>query len=141
MSGDVWCQFLIDHKIRFFIRMRENMKVDILHKGEVKAFWLFHNLPLNTAYYYPKIVQVKGNWVYLSGMKYLNQKGNIEYLIVASFDKTTQTLEFYKQLKIKKHGRLEKSFFAYGLELFAQALLNAFQKIIHKFTLPFLSCI
>ena len=74
-------------------------------------------------------------------MKYLNQKGNIEYLIVASFDKTTQTLEFYKQLKIKKHGRLEKSFFAYGLELFAQALLNAFQKIIHKFTLPFLSCI
>ena len=194
--GDMWWQFLIDHQIHFFIRLRENMKVYIPHKGEVKAFWLFHNLPLNTAYYYPKIVQVKKNWVYLSGMKYLNQKGNIEYLIVASFEKTTQALEFYKQrwqietmfrafktagfnlesthlynydrldkllmlvalafiwaykvgiyqhnnikqLKIKKHGRLEKSFFAYGLEILAQALLNAFEVSIRKLTLPFLSC-
>jgi hypothetical protein len=194
--GDIWWQFLIDHKIPFFIRMRENMKVYIPHKGEVKAFWLFHNLPLNTAYHYPKIVQIKGNWVYLSGMKYVNQKGNIEYLIVASYDKPCQALEFYKQrwqietmfkafktagfnlesthltdydrldkllmlvalafvwaykvgiyqhknikqLKIKKHGRLEKSFFAYGLETLAQALLNAFVEAIHKLTLPFLSC-
>jgi hypothetical protein len=194
--GDLWWQFLIDHKIRFFIRMRENMKVFIPHKGEVKAFWLFHNLPVNTAYQHPKIVQIKGNWVYLSGMKYVNQKGNIEYLIVASYDQSPQTLEFYKQrwqietmfkafktagfnlesthlkdyerldkllmlvalafvwaykvgiyqhnnikqIKLKKHGRLEKSFFAYGLEILAQALLNAFKQIIHKLTLPFLSC-
>lgn len=194
--GDMWWQFLIDHKIRFFIRMRENMKLYIPHKGEVKAFWLFHNLPLNTAYFYPKIVQVKGNWVYLSGMKYVNQKGNIEYLIVASYDQSTQALVFYKQrwqietmfrafktagfnlesthltdyerldkllmlvalafvwaykvgiyqhnnikkIKIKKHGRLEKSFFAYGLETLAQALLNAFEQIIQKLTSPFLSC-
>lgn len=194
--GDIWWQFLIDHKIRFFIRMRENMKIYIPHKGEVKAFWLFHNLPLNIACFYPKIVQVKGNWVYLSGMKYFNQKGNIEYLIVASFDQSCDAIEFYKQrwqietmfkafktagfnlesthltnydrldkllmlvalafvwaykigiyqhkhikeLKIKKHGRLEKSFFAYGLEILAQALLNAFVEVIHKLTLPFLSC-
>lgn len=194
--GDIWWKFLIDYQISFFIRMRENMKVYIPHKGEVKAFWLFKNLPLNTAYYYPKIVQVKGNWVYLSGIKYVNQKGNIEYLIVASYDQSTFALEFYKQrwqietmfkafktagfnlesthltdydrldkllmlvalafvwaykvgiyqhnnikkLKIKKHGRLEKSFFAYGLELLAQALLNAFDFIIHKLTLTFLSC-
>ena len=194
--GDIWWKFLIDYQISFFIRMRENMKVYIPHKGEVKAFWLFHNLPLNTAYHYPKIVQVKGNWVFLSGMKYVNQKGNIEYLIVASYDRPTLALEFYKQrwqietmfkafktagfnlesthlteyerldkllmlvalafvwaykvgiyqhnnikkLKIKKHGRLEKSFFAYGLELLAQALLNAFDNIILKLTLPFLSC-
>ena len=128
-------------------------------------------------------------------MKYLNQKGNIEYLIVASFEKTTQALDFYKQrwqietmfkafktvefnlesthltnydcldkllmlvalafvwaykvgiyqynnikqLKIKKHSRLEKSFFAYGLETLAQALLNAFVDLIRKMTLPFLS--
>lgn len=194
--GDIWWQFLIDHKIRFFIRMRENMKVVIPHKGEVKAFWLFHNLPLHTAYFYPKIVQVKGIWVYLSGMKYLNHKGNIEYLIVASFEKTTQALDFYKrrwqiesmfkafktagfnlesthlthydrldkllmvvalafvwaykvgihlhnntkQLKLKNHGRFEKSFFSYGLEALAQALLNAFESIIHKLTSTFLSC-
>lgn len=194
--GEQWWQFLINQNISFFIRMRDNIKVHIPHKGDVKAFWLFHNLPLNTAYYYPKIVQVKGNWVYLSGMKYVNQKGNIEYLIVASYDKPTCALEFYKQrwqietmfkafktagfnleathlthydrldkllmlvalafiwaykvgiyqhnnfkqLKIKKHGRLEKSFFAYGLETLAQALLNDFVPRIQKFYLTFLSC-
>lgn len=194
--GDIWWKFLIEDHISFFIRMRENMKVYLPHKGDVKAFWLFHNLPLNTAYHYPKIVQIKGNWVYLAGMKYVNQKGNTEYLIVASYDRPCQALEFYKQrwqietmfkafktagfnlesthltdydrldkllmlvalafvwaykvgiyqhnnikqLKIKKHGRYEKSFFAYGLELLAQALLNAFHKTIHRLTLPFLSC-
>ena len=45
-----------------------------------------------------------------------------------------------KALKIKKHGRLEKSFFAYGLKWLAQAFMNAFQVIIQKLTLAFLSC-
>ncbi len=194
--GHDWWRFLIDHKIRFFIRMRENMQVQIFGKGMVKAFWLFHNLPLNSAWHYPKIVKVHDNLVYLSGLKYVNKKGNIEYLIVASFDKTCQSLEFYAQrwqietmfkafktagfnmedthltkydrldkllmlialaffwaykvgifkhhsvkpLKIKNHGRLEKSFFAYGLETLAQALLNAFTELIQKLTLTFLSC-
>lgn len=194
--GEQWWQFLIDHHISFFIRMRENMKIHIPHKGEVKAFWLFHNLPLNTAYHYPKIVQIKGCWVYLSGLKYVNQKGNMEYLIVASFDKPHQSLDYYrqrwqietmfkafktagfnlesthlkdyerldkllmlvalafvwaykvgiyrnneiKQIKIKKHGRLEKSFFAYGLEYLAQAFLNALSLNIQKLSFAFLSC-
>lgn len=194
--GDVWWQFLIQHRIRFFIRMRANMQVAVAHKGVVKAFWLFHNLPFNTAYCYPKIVQVKGNWVYLSGMKYINQEGKIEYLIVASFEKNDEALDFYKQrwqietmfkafktagfdietthltkydrldkllmlvalafvwaykvgiyqhknskqLKIKKHGRLGKSFFAYGLQTIAQALLNNFVEDIKNVTWAFLSC-
>ena len=65
--GQQWWQFLIDHQIRFFIRMRENMQVYIPAKGMTKAFWLFHNLPFNTAYQYPKIVRINGNWVYSSG--------------------------------------------------------------------------
>ena len=194
--GQDWWQFLIDHKIRFFIRMRENMQIYIPAKGMTKAFWLFHNLSLNTAYQYPKIVQVNANWVYLTGLKFVNKKGNIEYLIVASFTKECQTLDFYvqrwqietmfkafktagfnmenthltdykrldkllmlialafiwaykvgifrndtvKNLKIKNHGRLEKSFFAYGLQWLAQAFINAFQVIIQKLILAFLSC-
>jgi hypothetical protein len=194
--GDAWWAWLIEHQIPFFIRMRDNMRVNIPHKGEVKAFWLFNNLPLNTALQFPKIVQVKGNWVYLSGMKYLNQKGNIEFLIVASYDKPQQALEFYKlrwqietmfrafktagfhledthlkeyerldkllaivalafvwaykvgiyrdkeikSIKIKKHGRPEKSLFAYGLEWLAQVLINQFKKEYKKVISPFLSC-
>ena len=38
--GQQWWQFLIDHKIRFFIRMRENMQVYIPAKGMTKVFWL-----------------------------------------------------------------------------------------------------
>jgi hypothetical protein len=45
-----------------------------------------------------------------------------------------------KQLKIKKHGRLEKSFFAYGLETLAQTLLNAVELSIRRFSFTFLSC-
>lgn len=44
-----------------------------------------------------------------------------------------------KKRKIKKHGRLEKSFFSYGLETLAQVLLNAFVQTIQKFTRPLLS--
>lgn len=194
--GHVWWQFLIDHQIAFFIRMRENIKVSIPRKAEVKVCWLFHHLPLNTTYFYPKMVKVGENLVYLSAMRYLNEQGRVEYLIVASFHKTDQALEFYRQrwqietmfrafktagfnlqathlshyerldkllmlvalafvwaykvgiyqhnevkkLLIKKHGRLEKSFFAYGLETLAQALLNAFDEIIRLLTKPFLSC-
>lgn len=71
--GARWWQFLIEHKRSFFIRMRDNMKITLPHKGEVKAFWLFNNLPLNVAYQYPKSVQVKACSVYLSGLKYLNK--------------------------------------------------------------------
>jgi hypothetical protein len=94
--GDIWWKFLIDHKIHFFIRMRENMNVYLPHKGLVKAFCLFNNLPLNTIYQCPKVIQVKGNWVYLSGMKYVNEKGHIEYLIVACYDNPIQALELYR---------------------------------------------
>lgn len=95
--GESWWKFLIDHQICFFIRMRENMKVHLPSKREVKAFWLFHNLPLNTACSYPKIVQINGNGVYLSAIRYFNQKGNIEYLIVASYNHPILALASYKQ--------------------------------------------
>lgn len=45
----------------------------------------------------PKIAQNQDNWVYLSGMKYLNKAGDIEYLIVASYDNPTQALEYYRE--------------------------------------------
>ena len=193
--GKEWWQFLIDNKTRFYIRMRANMEVDIRGK-KVKAFWLFNHLPLNTACDYHKIVCVTGCQVYLSGLRFINDEGNIEYLIVASYDRHPQVLEFYKErwqietmfkafktagfnlenthltdyerldrllmltaiaffwaykvgiyrdkeikkIKIKKHGRAEKSIFSYGLEWLAQVLINNTTKIIEKLIQTFLSC-
>lgn len=96
--GEQWWTFLTQHQIRFFIRLRANMQVDIPRKGRVKAYWLFNHLALHTAaYFHPKIVQVKGVWVYLSGMKFVNDQGKREFLIVASFEQTDQALQYYKQ--------------------------------------------
>ena len=139
---------------------------------------------------------IDGNWVYLSGMKFVNDKGKIEFLIVASFQKTDNALAYYKQrwqietmfkafkttgfnledthltdykrldkllmltalafvwaykigiyrdkeiknIKIKKHGRLAKSIFAYGLEWLAQCLINSLNSKAEKLTKIFLSC-
>lgn len=95
--GEQWWQFLIDLKIRIFIRMRANMYVSVPGKGEVKAFWLFNSLPLNTFYQHPKIVQIKGCWVYISGLKFVNQKGHLEFLIVVTYQKDPCVLEYYKE--------------------------------------------
>ena len=194
--GKEWWQYEIDKKIRFYNRMRGNMEVTIPGKGIVKAAWLFNQMPLNTVYAYPKIVRVKDCQVYLTGMRYINGDGTLEYLIIASYDRHDSVFEFYKErwqietmfkafktggfnlenthltdyvrldkllmlisiafhwsyktgiyrdkevrkIKIKKHGRQEKSFFSYGLEWIAQAILNNNTKLIEKLTLTFLSC-
>jgi hypothetical protein len=194
--GEEWWKFLIDHKIQFAIRMRENMQVFVPSKGILSVNWLFRSLPFNTAFHYPKIVQVGTQWVYLSGVRFVNEQGNIELLIVAAYAFEPRILAYYRQrwqietmfkafktagfnledthlidyqrlnkllmivalafvwaykigifqhknvkpIAIKTHGRPEKSFFAYGLELLAQTLLNGFCKTIQIFSLLFLSC-
>lgn len=194
--GQQWWQFLIAHKVRFFLRIRSNMQVQIPRKGKVKAAWLFNRFALDTPYHYPKIVQIKGCWVYLSGLKFRNRKGRLEFLIIASYQFDPTALESYslrwqiesmfkafksagfqledshltdyerinkllffvalayfwayktgilrekeqRPLKVKKHGRLEKSIFAYGLEWLAQAFLNALEHLSLKFMRAFLSC-
>jgi hypothetical protein len=195
--GDDWWDFLLFHRIRFFIRIRNNMQVYVRGKGMVKAYWLFNHFALGNAYCYPKIVQIGTNWVYLSGLKFINDKGKLEFLIVAStstndncialteYRKRWQIETMFKALKssgfnledthltdyqrlnklllitalafvwaykvgiyrndnikpieIKKHGRMAKSFFSYGLEFLAQALINSFSKKILICSIVFLS--
>lgn len=47
--GDDWFDNLIFSKVPFYICIRNNMYVDVPGKGIKKAFWLFNDLPLNTA--------------------------------------------------------------------------------------------
>jgi hypothetical protein len=96
--GDEWWNFLIFHKIRFFIRLRANMQVYVPGKGRVKAYWLFNYFGFNKGFSHLQIVQIGSNWVYLSGLKFINDEGKIEFLIVASFTQMDNqiALEMYR---------------------------------------------
>jgi len=93
--GQQWFAFLIEKKIPFFIRIRENQYLKQNGKGSLKAFWLFNNLPLHTLRTYHKPWQLQGQWVYLSGLKRVNQKGQIEFVILASYAFDAQALSHY----------------------------------------------
>jgi hypothetical protein len=97
--GDDWWNFLIFHKIRFFIRLRANMQVSVPSKGIVKAYWLFNYFGFNKSFSHPTIVKIGSNWVCLSGLKFINQEGKIEFLIVASFTQIDNhiALEIYRK--------------------------------------------
>ena len=94
--GEEWFAYLIRENIRFYIRIRENFDVQVPGKGWVKAFWLFNSLPLNTGFNYSKIVYLKGNLVYLSGMKTVGKSG-LEFVIVASYCFSYDALPKYKE--------------------------------------------
>lgn len=94
--GNDWFEFLEKYPIKFYIRIREN--IQFTHQGkELKAFWWFNNLPLNQIRFIDKPVLIKDNWVYLSGMKTLNNKGQIEYLIVATYYFDSYAMKIYAQ--------------------------------------------
>ena len=105
--GDKWWNFLMYHKIHFFIRIRENMQVYVPGKGMIKAYWLFNCYGLNKSYSHPKIVQIGSCWVYLSGLKFVNDKGKFEFLIVASY---TQNDNQTALVKYKLRWQIETMF-------------------------------
>jgi len=94
--GDEWFREVIKNRISFYIRIRENLWVDVLGKGPTKASWLFNDLALNTARHYRKIVCIDCQWVYLSGMKVVNRENKIEFVIVASYRFDPLALAKYK---------------------------------------------
>jgi hypothetical protein len=96
--GGKWLEFLNDEKIRYHIRIRNNFTIYSYQKqAEIKAFWLFNNLKVGEFYHYPKIVDLHGQRCYLSGTKTIERDGKIEFLIIVSFNKPQQAMEYYKQ--------------------------------------------
>ena len=178
--GDRWLEFLNIEKIKYYIRIRNNFKVEIPHKNKtIKAWHLFNAYKVNEFVFYPKIVRINGQLCYLSGCKLKNKDGKQDFLIIVSFNKPDKALQQYKQrwqiemcfkamkssgfdienthlqdierieklvilvmlafvwcykvgiylhkicaIKIKKHGRMAKSIFKYGLDYIASILLN-----------------
>lgn len=194
--GAKWMQFLVEKKIPFVIRIRENMQIEKSETAKIKLSVLFRDLELNAPFFKNKIFKIKGVLVYLSVVRFLNQEGKIEYLIVATPEYEPMALEYYaqrwqietmfkafktggfqlenthlvdsqrlnkllmilaiafiwaykvgiyrneqvKEIKIKNHGRAEKSLFAYGLEWIAHILLNDVSEKLIRLTIIFLSC-
>lgn len=96
--GGKWLEFLNDEKIRYHIRIRNNFTIYSYQKQEeMKAFWLFNNLKVGEFYHYPKIVELHGQRCYLSGTKTIDRDGKMEFLIIVSFNKPQQAMEYYKQ--------------------------------------------
>ena len=95
--GDNWLNFLNNQGIRYHIRIRNNFKVLLWDKQkEVCASWLFNNLKINEVYHYPKIVYLNGQLCYLSGKKTVTRENGIELLILVSYNKPEESLEYYK---------------------------------------------
>ena len=75
--GDSWSEFLNRNEIKYYIRIRNNFKVELPHKNKtIKAWHLFNAYKINEFVYYPKIVRVNGQLCYLSGCKLKPKKAN-----------------------------------------------------------------
>lgn len=60
-------------------------------------FWLFNRLKIGEFYYHPKIVKIGGVLCNVSGTKSLGRDGKLDFLILISFSKKEQSLEYYKK--------------------------------------------
>ena len=76
------------------MRIRENLIVS--HKGrELRVSWLFNNLPINTIRQISKPILIGQHWVYLTGMKIINKQGNVEFVIIATYQYDAQSMRVY----------------------------------------------
>ncbi|QMU66102.1 MAG: IS4 family transposase [Flavobacteriaceae bacterium] len=97
-TGDRWLDFLNRNGIKYYIRIRNNFKVELPHKNKtIKASHLFNAYKINEFIYYPKIVRVNGQLCYLSGCKLHPKNGKPDFLIIVSFNEPDKALEQYKE--------------------------------------------
>lgn len=95
--GKDWLSFLNENNIRYHIRIRNNFKIYCPRRQkEITAWLLFNTLKINQMKHCHKIVQMHGEYCYLSGMKTIKD-GKMEFCILVSFNKPDEALEKYKQ--------------------------------------------
>ncbi|SJN19108.1 IS4 family transposase [Sphingobacterium sp. JB170] len=95
--GEKWLGFLNEHSIRNPIRIRNNFKVFLPRKQKEITVWhLFNNLKSKEFRHYQHIVEMHGQLCYLSATKTVID-GKIEFLILVSFNKSQQALEYYRR--------------------------------------------
>ena len=95
--GEAWFDFLAKLHIRYCIRLRANFWINYSYKPPVRLFWLFNDLPFNSARHIQKPVLLANQWGYLSGMRIINEKNQLEFLIVATYYFDPCALKVYAQ--------------------------------------------
>lgn len=95
--GEQWFDELLRNNIPFYIRIKENMWINVPGKGRKKAFWLFNDLPLNKEKHYYKPVSYRGRELYLSGARVIGKNKQLEFVIIATYKRDLQALTMYKQ--------------------------------------------
>ncbi len=96
--GERWIKYLNDNRILYYICIRENFRVLQPHNGkQVKASWLFSDLPMNGCRVNHRIVYLNNQLCYLSASKGKNKDGKSELQIIISFNKPEDALEVYKE--------------------------------------------
>ncbi len=117
-----WSQYLIDKKIDFYFRIRANLVVTLKNGLKVKASSIFNQLPLKAVLIMRQSVEITGCEVYLTGMKYRDANGKIEFLVIASYQHTKDAMKYYK--KRWQIETLFKAFKTAGFNLESTHLTN-----------------
>ena len=96
--GKYWLDYLNLNRIRYHIRIRENFWVTVPKNGHrVKAAWMFTHLQFNQQSFHSGIVEIKGQYCYLSGSKIKNKDGQPGLQIIVSFNEPDQGQSLYKE--------------------------------------------
>ena len=94
--GSDWFEMLNGEKIPFYIRIKQNMKIESKPGTISYAYSFFRNLKLNQGLHKRKPLKINGKRIYLSGMRILNKNREIEYVIVASSNYDKDSLSTYR---------------------------------------------
>lgn len=139
--GDRWLEFLNIKKIKYYIRIRNNFKVEIPHKNKtIKVWHLFNTYKVNEFVYYPKIVRINGQLCYLSGCKLKNKNGKQDFLIIVSFNKPDKAFKQYKQRwQIEMCFKAMKSS-GFDIENTHLQEIQRIEKLVLLITLAFVWC-
>lgn len=95
--GEKWIAFLNENHIHYYIRIRNNFKIFLPRKSEtVCVSWLFQGLKMNEIKYYEHIVEIKGQYCYLSATMGKSE-GKPELVIIISYNRDHEAMLKYKQ--------------------------------------------
>jgi hypothetical protein len=97
--GERWMEYLNEHKIRYYIRIRENFIVHNPRTGkELKAFVMFADLKCGQCKILYRIYRVNRQLCYLSAskVKVKGKEGKPELQIIISYNQPQDAQEVYK---------------------------------------------
>lgn len=96
--GEKWIGYLNRERLRYYIRIRNNFKVLLPHKGEtIPVSWLFNRLGVGESMHYPKFVEINGRYCYLSATRSRKRNEVPELLVIISFNRNEQSFINYRE--------------------------------------------